>query len=302
MRTKKLRAPAEGVTALLEATRVRDVPRRSPTSVIPLLDCHGLSEVGRRRKGNEDDFLMAALPMGRELLNPDPTGKRLVPSPGQTGFLFLVADGMGGIPCGERASAMAIKSLHRYLKDLALDKESLEVSRTLRQGIRQCQSDLQAEVDRRPECEGMSTTLTGALALARHLYVVHSGDSRCYLLRDSRLHRVTDDHSQAQLDVDAGKASPADARASSDGNHLWNYLTSDYSELRPDVGAIPLEAGDILLLCTDGVSDSVPDHTLQRHLSRRASAENICEGLIAAAREGGRGDDLTAIVLRFGGE
>lgn len=243
---------------------------------------------------------MAALPMGRELLNTDPTGKRLVPSPGQTGFLFLVADGIGGVPCGERASAMAVKSLHRYLKDLPLEKDSLEVSRTLRQGIRQCQSDLQAEVDRRSECEGMSTTLTGALALARQLYVVHSGDSRCYLLRDSTLHRVTDDHSQAQLDVDAGRASPAGARTSPDGNHLWNYLTSDYSELRPDVGSIPLEAGDILLLSTDGVSDAVPDETLQRHLTRRASAENICEGLIAAAREGGEGDDLTAIVLRFG--
>src|SRR5688572_32168942 len=115
MRTKKHRAPAEGVTALLEAIRVRNVPRRSPTTVISLLDCHGYSEVGRRREGNEDDFLMAALPMGRELLNPDPTRKRLVPSPGQTGFLFLVADGIGGVPCGERASAMAVKSLHRHL-------------------------------------------------------------------------------------------------------------------------------------------------------------------------------------------
>ena len=282
---------------------MKGASQRTPADIIPLVDCHGTSEVGRRRKSNEDDFLMAALPMGRDLrLNEDPSGKHLVPSPGQTGFLFLVADGIGEAPCGERASSMAVNSLHRYLKEESrvLKKGRLEVSRTLIRGAGRCQSDLQAEIERRPECEGMGTTLTGILSLARRLYVIHSGDSRCYLLRGSTLSLITDDHSQAQLEIDAGTVDREAARTSRGGNSLWKYLASDYSRRRPDVGSMPLEPGDVFLLCTDGISDAVPDENLKRHLSNRASAESICRSLIADARDGGGGDDLTAIVARFG--
>jgi PPM family protein phosphatase len=259
--------------------------------------------VGRRRRGNEDDFLMAALPTGQEHpLIPDQIGNHLVPSPGQTGFLFLVADGIGGVPCGERASSMAVRTLYRYLKENSgvLKKGRLEITRTLLRGASRCQSDLQAEVERRPECEGMGTTLTGILSLARRLYIVHSGDSRCYRLRGSTLNVLTDDHSQAQLEIDAGTMDREAARKSPGGNCLWNYLTSDFARLRPDVGSMPLEPGDIFLLCTDGISDAVPAEKLKQLLSSRVSAENICKSLIAAAHEGGGGDDLTVIVARFG--
>jgi protein phosphatase len=246
---------------------------------------------------------MAALPMGPDLLlDQDESKEHLVPSPGQTGFLFLVADGIGGVPCGERASSMAVKSLHQYLRDESrvLKKGRLEITRALIRGASRCQSDLQAEVDRRPECEGMSTTLTGILSLARRLYIVHTGDSRCYLLRGSKFKLVTSDHSQAQLEIDAGTMDQEAARKSPGGNSLWKFLSSDYSRQRPDVGSIRLETGDVFLLCTDGVSDALPAEEIKKRLSSRASAENICQSLIAKARDGAGGDDRTAIVARFG--
>jgi serine/threonine protein phosphatase PrpC len=295
------RTPEVSGTAVLNRVHLKATSQRRPSGIIPLLECHGSSEVGRRREENEDDFLMTALPMGQDLrFDQDPTGKRLVLSPGQTGFLFLVADGVGGVPCGERASSMAVKSLSRFLKDRSrvLEKGRLEIIRTLRRGIRHCHSDLQLEVERHPECDGMSTTLTGVLALEKWLYVVHSGDSRCYLLRGSTLNLVTHDHTEAQLNNDAGTGDTA--RTSPGGNHLWNFLTSDHSELRPDVNSMPLDPGDILLLCTDGVSDALPAEEIKTHLSSRTSAEGICKGLIAAARERGGGDDLTVVVARFG--
>jgi len=297
------RAPVAKATALLRRVHEKTASQRIPLETISLLDCHGFSEVGRRRQGNEDDFLLAALPMGRDpRLDQDPGGKHLIPNPGQTGFLFLVADGIGGVPCGEHASSMAIKSLHGYLKKepQILKSGRLDILRMLRRGIKRCQSDLQAEVRRRPECEGMSTTLTGVLSLARRLYIVHSGDSRCYLLRGSKLKLVTDDHSRAQLEIDAGIVDPEAARKSQGGNSLWNFLTSDYSRLSPDIGSMPLEPGDIFLLCTDGVSDALSADDITRHLSSRASAESICNRLIAQARDVGAGDDVTAIVARFG--
>lgn len=296
-RRKSVTAPLSGVRAQLES-------QPSPSGILPLLDCYGTTEVGRRRNDDQDDFVMAGLPLGQDLrFDQALDEKQLVPAPGQTGFLFLVADGVGGVPCGDRASSMAVKSLSGYLKGqpCLLEKGRLEITRVLRRGIRRCLSDLHAEIRLHPECDGMSTTLTGALLLLRRLYVVHSGDSRCYILRGSHLSLVTHDHTQAQVNIEAGRVDRKVARSLFGGNRLWNYLTSDASTLRPDVGSILLEPGDILLLCTDGLTDSLPAGEIQRLLSSRASAEGICKTLVAAARGKGGGDDLTAIVARFGG-
>lgn len=288
----------------MSSTRLRTDSKKRLSGILPLLDCHGTTEVGRRRRDDQDDFLMGALPLRGDLpSDQDPAGKRLFPSPDQTGLFFAVADGVGGVPCGDRASSLAVKSLSRYLKGQPgmLGKGGLEMARTLRRGIRRCQEDLQAELTLHPECFGMSTTLTGALALGRQFYVVHSGDSRCYLLRGASLRLLTHDHTRAQLNIEAGSVDPTTARRRPGGNHLWNYLTSDYTTLRPDVGSMRLEPSDILLLCTDGLSDALPAEEIQRHLASKDSAEGLVNGLVAAARDRGDGDDLTAVVARFAG-
>lgn len=247
---------------------------------------------------------MTALPMKKDPpIDRDPAEKRLLPSPGQTGFLFVVADGVGGVPCGDRASSMAVKSLSKYLQGQPrmLEKGRLAITRTLQRGIRRCQADLQAELHRHPECAGMSTTLTGVLSVARRLYVVHSGDSRCYILRGSSLRLVTQDHTLAQVNIEAGTADPKTARSMPSGNRLWNFLTSNASTLHPDVSSMLLEPEDVVLLCTDGLSDAIPAEEIQQHLSSKASAEDIVNGLVAAARGRGDGDDLTVVVGRFAG-
>jgi len=297
-------SPVGSLSVFLGRVHANVAPQRSPFNRVSLLDCHGHTEVGRRRKDNEDDFLIAALPMGQDfLLNQEPSRKSLNPLPGQTGFLFLVADGIGGIPCGERASALAVRSFYGYVEKRSrfLRTTREEIVRTLMRGITQCQSDLHAEVERFPECHGMGTTFTGVLSLSKHLYVVHSGDSRCYLLRGSRFDLVTDDHSRAQLESDAGTMDRDAARTLTGGNALWKCLTSETVTARPDIMSLPLEAGSILLLCTDGVSDALSEEEIKHHLSAQESAKSICMSLIARARPGGGGDDLTAIVARFGG-
>jgi len=276
---------------------------RMPAGIIPLADCHGLSERGRLRKLNEDDFRVAALPIDAHLrLNDDPSGQHLTPTPGQTGFLFLVADGMGGLPCGDRASGITVRSFTEALTREARHPEQgrLDVLRAMRRGILQCRSDLQAEVSNRPECSRMGSTLTGFLSLGRRVHVVHSGDSRAYMLRGSTLSQVTSDHSQAQLEIDAGYREPDAARMTAASNSLWNCISSHYSDMSPDYFALRLEPGDRFLLCTDGISDVLPASDIRRHLSGGASAESICSSLVAAARGGIKGDDLTAVVARFG--
>jgi len=298
------RAPAESATAVLARLSGTVPSPWSPAAILPLVDCYGLSELGRHRKVNEDAFRVVALPTDPHLrLNEDPSGQHLMPTPGQTGFVFLVADGMGGLPCGERASAIAVRSFLDTLKKEScfLLKGRLEVLRTLHRGILQCRSDLRGEVERLPKCAGMSTTLTGLLSLGRRLYIVHSGDSRCYLFRGSTLNLVTNDHSQAQLEVDAGVRDPAAARKSPGGHALWNCVNSGTSNMDPDLSSMLLEPGDLFLLCTDGVTDILPAEEIRKHLASRAPAERICRSLVARARRGAKGDDLTAVVARFGG-
>jgi len=246
---------------------------------------------------------MAELPIDRDRpSNRDPSHKSIDALPCQTGLLFLVADGIGGVPCGERASAMAVRSFCGYLERefRVLKRGRREISRTLRRGIAQCNSALRAEAERRPECAGMGTTLTGVLCFERRIHIVHSGDSRFYLLRGSELHLVTDDHSRAQLEIDSGTVDREAARTSQGGNSLWKFLTSSAVAAPPDTGSMPLEPGDTLLLCTDGVSDALSEDQINRHLAIRGSAKSICTSLFADARRGAGGDDLTAIVARFG--
>src|SRR4029079_2637081 len=148
------------------------------------------------------------------------------------------------------------------------------------------------EVERLPKCVGMSTTLTGLLSLGRRLYIVHSGDSRCYLLRGSTLSLVTNDHSQAQLEVDAGVRDPAAVRKSPGGHALWNCVSSGTSNMDPDLSSMLLEPGDLFLLCTDGATEILPAEEIQRDRATRAPAESICRSLVARARTGAKGDDL----------
>ena len=110
-----------------------------------------------------------------------------------------------------------------------------------------------------PEHRRMGTTLTLAYVQWPRLYVVHAGDSRCYLLRGARLHRITRDHTIAQQMVDRGTLT-ADQAAESRWNHvIWNCVGGGKHELNPDVHKAALEPGDVLLLCTDGLTKAVPD-------------------------------------------
>ena len=267
------------------------------------LDCYGVSDRGRTRERNEDQFLVAELQksmlVGMTSLTPEESTRLF----GRVlGHLLLVADGMGGAAAGEQASRIAVSSVTRFILNtmpwfFGLDEEHLqELKAELAHGLQRCQKSIEAFASEHPAMKGMGTTLTMAYVLWPHVYVVHVGDSRCYLYRGQDLHQVTRDHTIAQQLRDTGVKVGPYSRL---GNVLWNVIGGGSSELSPEVYRLEIEPGDKLLLCTDGLNRHVSDEKIAEALALELPATETCHELVAAANEGGGTDNTTVVVARF---
>jgi|SRR5580704_5345974 serine/threonine protein phosphatase PrpC len=244
----------------------------------------GATDQGRERTSNEDRFLIAPLP--------------------REGYLLAVADGVGGVHGGETASTLAIESVEqRSLPGLrvlaqqrAPDGEALLGE--LRALVGHADLRIAEEGARRPELEGMATTLTVAVILGRTLFVAHIGDSRCYLLRRRALHRITNDQTVAAELVRRGLLAPGVAQ-----HHRFRHVLTDYvgggdSKLHIETHAVDLGDGDAVLVCSDGLTEMVPGPGIASILGAAASPELACARLIACANEMGGVDNVTAVVAR----
>lgn len=270
------------------------------------MECHGLSDKGKVRDSNEDQFLIADLNRSMRVHQTslgieDQT--RLFG--GSQGKALLVADGMGGHAGGERASRLAVNTVTTYLLNnmrwffrLHEDPQD-DFLDDLKSALDQCQSRVSAEAERVPARAGMGTTVTMAYVVWPRLYVVHVGDSRCYLLRKSGLKQVTRDHTVAQQFVEGGVLDPEDAEKSRWSNVLWNVVGGSSNELTPEVYKIELAIGDTLLLCTDGLNKHVPDGQISELLNADVDTEEVCRRLVDAANNAGGTDNITVVVARF---
>jgi protein phosphatase len=270
------------------------------------LQCHGATHVGQVRPDNQDQFLIADLNKSMRVqqtsLGLDHQTRLFG---GSQGKLLVVADGMGGHASGERASTLAVDSIATYLLNtmpwlFRLDKESeAEFERDLQEGLRECQRALAAEVQAIPQRRGMGTTVTLAYILWPRLYVVHVGDSRCYLFRGGELKRLTRDHTLSQFYADLQGGQPTSAENPAWSNVLWNVVGGDSDELTIDLYRTDLALGDALLLCTDGLTKHVPDERLADSLSAASPPAEVCNRLIDVANQEGGTDNITVVVAKF---
>jgi protein phosphatase len=269
------------------------------------MDCFGQTDIGKAREVNEDQFLIADLNRSMlihqtSLSHEDHT--RLFG--GSQGKLLLVADGMGGHAGGRRASALAVETLTHYVLNtmpwfFRLREGADDLDEDLRAALEQCQKRIEEAASLDPQRSRMGTTLTMAYLLWPQLYVVHAGDSRCYLLRGGRLEQVTRDHTLAQQMVDQGVLAPEQAEGSRWSHILYNCIGGGTHELNPDVYKATLNVGDTLLLCTDGLSKVVSDAQVRDMLDRKESAELTCQRLVALANDLGGPDNITVVVAHF---
>lgn len=223
--------------------------------------------------------------------------------------LFLVADGMGGHAAGEIASKLAVDTIEAFLADT----KTADVNRTwpfpfdpsmsldqnrLKAAFRLANRRIAQAMDDNEALRGMATTAAAVLfGLDETPAVAHVGDSRIYLWRDARLQQVTQDHSWVSEQVRAGIMTEADAR-----RHPWrNVVTRALAggdDPEVDLAPVPVQAGDRLLICSDGLSSVVTRETIEANLAARHGLEETCQALIAAENAAGGPDNITVALLQ----
>jgi protein phosphatase len=256
--------------------------------------------VGQIREHNEDNVLVADLTRKtRGLLEANRTG--LI---GPNGSLFAVCDGMGGAAAGEIASQLAVDILYERMVDQLDENHPLhrdELARRLVRGIEAAGLRIfqEAKLDRTRR--GMGTTVTGAALVDDHLFFAQVGDSRGYLMRQGQLVQLTRDQSLVNQLIEAGQLTEEEAETFEHNNIILQALgTADTVQV--DLTFCELRRGDVLLLCSDGLSGMVRFDDIREALRSTTEPIDACKLLTERANQAGGHDNITVIVVQFDGE
>jgi len=245
-----------------------------------------VTDVGRKRKGNEDSLFV----------NPEQN-------------LFVVADGMGGHAAGEVASRLAVDAINEFICltgddeeitwPFGLDETISYDGNRLKTAIRYANRKVLEATKEKSEYEGMATTVAAVLVDGDSANLGHVGDSRIYLIRSGTISQLTTDHSWVNEQIVGGMISPDQARS----HPLRNVVTralGGKNDMQVDMKLHKIEPGDILLLCSDGLTTMMPDEDIVRVMSEtKNDVEKATRELVAAANAKGGEDNITVVMLRF---
>jgi len=242
------------------------------------------TDVGLVRTNNEDNF---AYDIGRGI--------------------FVVCDGMGGQAAGEVASKIAVDTvLNHFSRDPHEDKvqvvgrvfgEVSERANRLAHAIQLANQAIHRSVARNPDRSGMGSTIVAVHAQGSQFSIANVGDSRIYLVRGKAIQQLTSDHSLVMEQVRRGIITVEQAEQSKMQNVILKALGSEES-VEPDLADHEFAAGDVLLLCSDGLSRYVKEGTMAEAINAATSLETACDELIALAKTGGSDDNITCMLLR----
>jgi protein phosphatase len=245
-----------------------------------------VSDVGRKRKGNEDSLFV----------NPEQ-------------HLFVVADGMGGHAAGEIASKVAVESINEFVCltggdeeitwPFGLDENISYDGNRLKTAIRYANRKVLEATKEKSEYEGMATTVAAVLVDGDTANLGHVGDSRVYLVRDGEITQLTSDHSWVNEQIQSGVISPDQART----HPLRNVVTRALGgkpDLQVDMQQHKAKGGDILLLCSDGLTTMITDEDIARVVREAGGdVEKAAQALVASANAKGGEDNITVLLIRF---
>jgi serine/threonine protein phosphatase PrpC len=245
-----------------------------------------VSDVGRKRKGNEDSLFV----------NPEQ-------------HLFVVADGMGGHAAGEIASKVAVESINEFVCltggdeeitwPFGLDENISYDGNRLKTAIRYANRKVLEATKEKSEYEGMATTVAAVLVDGDSGNIGHVGDSRVYLVRDGEISQLTSDHSWVNEQIQSGVISPDQART----HPLRNVVTRALGgkpDLQVDMQQHKAKAGDILLLCSDGLTTMIADDEIARLMRESGGdVDKAAQSLVSSANARGGEDNITVLLIRF---
>lgn len=249
----------------------------------------GKTDIGKKRKGNQDSFGIYRI--------------------AENALLLAVCDGMGGAAGGEEASRIALDSFSREVSDVCaprvsdgmFDASEVDMRLMLGNAASEANKAVFAKANENPELEGMGTTLVALFVVGHFAYSVNVGDSRLYRIEDGKISQVTHDHSYVQYLVDIGKLTPEEARTNANRNIIMRAVGTAET-VEADIEALDLgEGGNNLafLLCSDGLTNMVSDDEIASIVSGEGTPDEKTDKLIAEANGNGGADNITAVLLEL---
>lgn len=257
------------------------------------------TDLGRTRDHNEDRFLVADL--SRKAASQQADMRADI---GPRGTLLVVADGMGGAAAGELASQMATDTIYSHLVKTWNAEGEVTPQRfayRLKEAVEVANASIHAHAKAHPEVRGMGTTTTAAGVLNDHLYLTQVGDSRAYLIRAGQAFQITKDQSLMQRLVEAGELTEEEAAQSERRNIILQALGPD-PKVKVDLTHQEVRRGDILVLCSDGLSGQVKKEEIAQVVNSTPDLGAAGDKLIALANERGGPDNITVVIARFDGD
>ncbi|MGH9899375.1 MAG: protein phosphatase 2C domain-containing protein [Pyrinomonadaceae bacterium] len=270
------------------------------------IELYALTDVGRVRQGNEDNFLLMDLSAGVSWTGTDDASipenlKRLTSLKGGLGGLVLaVSDGMGGEQAGDVASQMAVEGVRQTLSgnnhqgEAKLFEELVKATLLVNNAVYEksiCDT----------ECSGMGATFTGTAISEKSIELLQIGDSRAYLMRDGNLTLITKDQSLVQQLVETGQITAEEAVHHPHRNLILQALGAQ-REVSPTLARLEVRQNDLLLLCSDGLSGKLNSQEMGSIISDTTDLQETAEALVKEANERGGEDNITVVLARFGGE
>ncbi len=237
---------------------------------------YGSSNIGKVRKDNQDSYMLDTLQNG-------------------IGYA-VVCDGMGGASGGKVASLNAVNLFTSLIVDLKPDMPEQQILDTFEKAIKKSNFEIYNKSLNNPELVGMGTTLVGAVVVGNKAYVVNIGDSRCYLLHNDVIKRITKDHSAVQELVDQGVLNEAQARNHPNKNIITRALGVDY-DVEYDVFIEDVSKNDFLLLCTDGITNYIDDLEIPFEIIK--NPETAPNRLIELSNSRGGADNSTVVIIKI---
>lgn len=239
-----------------------------------------VTDVGQKRETNQD-YIYA---------NAEATG--MLPN------LFIVADGMGGHNAGDFASRFAVEEFLRQIEK----KNQKSIIRTLEESIAETNKLLYEQSQNREELSGMGTTFVVAVLSDDRLYVANVGDSRLYLYNDEKMHQITQDHSMVEEMIRRGEIAREDARFHPKKNVITRALGTQ-REITADYFEVPLKQDDVILMCSDGLTNMVEDEEIGSVIKKAdGNLEKAGNELLRMANESGGKDNISIVLVCRGQE
>jgi len=267
------------------------VNRVSPESGAVYFKLGKITNTGKKRKSNEDCISTCSFTISEKDALVDIC-------------LFTVCDGMGGARAGSKASRLAVRAINGWIINEILRSNLAQfekiIDAALKGSIKQAHTFISKESERNEDSRGMGTTAVIALTKSNAAYIYHIGDSRCYHLKKNNLKQVTEDHSLFNVLNKKGSLSSKEKKNFVNRNVITHAIGRNINlgNKNDSVKKIPLENGDSLLLCSDGLTLHLQDNEIKQIMKDSSHPEQACRGLMHLALERGGEDNISIVILK----